>query len=130
MRTIRSDLCKTEVNMEYGKYCIFGIRQGTVAFPENPNAPSNPEFFFEISGFGDKFPITSKASDVRRQGGRTEAYRAIRRKPALAKAVGRSERGQRSPSDRSQRGDDVLMVDHGKTDLADTLSAVSDNRRS
>jgi len=59
------------------------------------------------------FLITGKGLDVRRRGATTEAYGAIRRKPAPAKAGGGAIEGNAAPKIPSWRGDDALMADQG-----------------
>jgi hypothetical protein len=51
-----------------------------------PNPPPNSGFFIGINWFGD-IPDHQQASDARRQGATTEAYRPIRRKEVRTPAL-------------------------------------------
>jgi hypothetical protein len=80
--------------------------------------PSSNSGIITLKSAGSgKFLITSKVLDVRRRGATTEAYGAIRRKPAPAKAGGGAIEGNAA--------DDALMVDQGSLALCDLLQESS-----
>jgi hypothetical protein len=79
--------------------------------PPPPNPPSNLGIKALKSVGNVAFLNTSKVLDARRRGATTEAYGAIRRKPAPAKAGGGAIEGNAA--------DDALMVYQGQWKVFD-----------